>query len=214
MSAVAISADGKRYVTARDGGPLRVWDAATGAQVNPLPSHRDAIGGVSASPDSRLVATFGYDDTLRVWEAASGKQLWTAEIRAVARRRNVTFTPDGRGIIYDAVPDLLAMADATTGKPLDLPFDIRGVPTALGGFSADGKTLVTFSGDKTRLWDWPAGTPRQTFRVAFEKPGPREEYRMVPVVTRATLSPDGQVLISSHQYSVFRNGSTSALGTV
>jgi WD40 repeat protein len=127
MSVVAVSADGKRFATSRTSTSIKLWDAGTGTHVNPLTTHGDAVAGVAVSPDSRLVATVGYDGTLRVWQTTSGKQVCTRSAQRVnprgmeyGSRRAVTFTPDGRGVIFDAA-GVLTMADPTTGKPLDRP---------------------------------------------------------------------------------------------
>ncbi|MDB5306833.1 MAG: hypothetical protein JWO38_1035 [Gemmataceae bacterium] len=205
MSTVALSADGKRYATTRDPIPIKVWDAATGTQLNPLPAHWDSIAGVAVSPDSRLAATVGYDGTMRVWGVDSGKLVCTAPAaRADPKsidyglRRGVSFTPDSRAVVFDAA-GVLTMANATTGKPVALPGGLKGHSGTVGGFSADGKTLVTFSGDSTTLWDWPAGSARRAFLVSLEKQrpwGPPPKTPRVAVVWDATLSTDGETLVT------------------
>jgi hypothetical protein len=131
-------------------------------------------------------------------------------------RRAAAFTPEGRGVVFDAA-GVLAMADPTTGKALDLPGGLKGLAGTPGGFSADGKTLVTFSGDATTLWDWPAGTARRTFRVALGKRllwGPPPKTPQVPVAVGATLSPDGGTLFTiSKQQSVPDDGWGGPNGT-
>jgi|GEM_PF-1672796 len=212
MSVVAVSADGKRYATARTAKAIKVWDAGTGTHVNPLPTHQDAIAGVAVSSDSRLVATVAYDGTLRVWQTKSGKQICTIEAprknprgNVYGIRRGVAFTPDGRGVIFD-MAGVLSMADPAAGKILALPSGLKGLTGAVGGFSADGKTLVTFSGNAATLWDWPTGTPRQTVEVALdpkrpEAPPAKTPY--MPFTVNTTLSPDGGTLfIISDQQTV------------
>lgn len=210
-SVVAVSADGTRYATARSPyaeartpSAIKVWDAATGTHVNPLPAHPDAVAGVAVSPDSRLVATVGGDGTLRVWQM-NGKPVCTAAAPRIdpkkaegETRRTVAFAPDGRGVLFDAA-GVLVMADPTTGKVLDLPGGLKGQTGTVGGFSADGKTLVTCSGDATTLWNWPSGTARQTFRVALGErliQPLRRETRLAPVAVGAVLSPDGGTLFT------------------
>jgi len=204
---VAISGDGKRYATGRSfgsvGGEIKVWDFATGAQLNLLATHRDSVGGVAVSPDSHFVATHAYDGTLRVWQITNGKQVWASKTALMSpqyrsRRRVVAFTPDGRGIVFDSA-GTLSMVDAATGKSRDLPGGLKDLTGYVGGFSADGKTLVTFHGDATTTWDWPAGTTRRTVRASLEKPSvaQRPIRPLVVATVEAVLSPDGTTLFTA-----------------
>jgi WD40 repeat protein len=61
--------------------------------------------GLAFSPDSRYLASGGYDRTVRIWEVASGK-----ELRRLAGYTDglakVAFTPDGHLLLtvsYDGV---------------------------------------------------------------------------------------------------------------
>jgi RNA polymerase sigma factor (sigma-70 family) len=234
-TSLSISADGKRYATAQL-TPIKVWDAGTGKHLNPLATHLDAVYGVAVSPDSRLVATVERDGTLRVWQAAGGKPVCTGpDLRTDPWGMNfssyspaVAFTPDGRGVLFDA-PGTLALADPKTGKLLKRPDGLKnltgtlGGSTAdgktltrpggvkylartLGGFTADGKTLITFSGDTTTLWDWPAGTARQKFRVSLgARPlgAPPSKPQRRAVTVNAVLSPDGGMLLVTSEQHVF-----------
>jgi WD40 repeat protein len=202
---VAVSPDGKRFVTARRDGRLDVWDTATGRPVVRLATHRNGINAVAVSPDGRLAATLGHLDSARVWELATGKPVCV--FRAPPSKGpaghawypgRFAFTPDGRGLLYTA-EGTLALASPRTGRPLELPAGLRGRRAAVGGFSADGKTLTTFAADVVTVWDWPAGTVRATVTVplAPRKPGAPNEARVTALVKSATPSPDGRLLFTN-----------------
>ncbi len=199
---VAVSPDGKRFATGRRDCRFDVWDAATGEPAVRLATHRDWVEGVGVSPDGRRAATVGYDGTARVWELATGKP--GAVIPAPGdptpqsefrHPRRPAFTPDGRGLLFRAAGKL-ALADPATGRPLDLPGALRGRAENVGGFTADGKTLVTFAGATVTLWDWPAGTARLTVTVPLTLPATAGKPGDV-VVRSASLSPDGRILFSN-----------------
>ena len=94
------------------------------------------------------------------------------------------------------------MSNPETGKRFELPVGLRDRKGSLGGFSADGKTLVTFAGNKVELWDWPAGTLRLTITVPV--PDKADGLKGKPTsieVNWATLSPDGRfVFINTLAY--------------
>jgi RNA polymerase sigma factor (sigma-70 family) len=206
-SAVVVSPDGKRFATARRDGRVDVWDTATGKAAVPLDTHRDVIDAVAVSPDGRLAATDGFDGSVRVWGLATGKPVCAIPVPADREphqgwfgsrsRRRPTFAPDGRGLLFTE-GGRLAMADPATGKSLDLPGAMRGQPGRIGGFTADGKTLATYTADAVTLWEWPAGAAGITVSVPVrtDQPAGGGEERERMHVHSAALSPDGRWLFT------------------
>jgi RNA polymerase sigma factor (sigma-70 family) len=205
--AVAVSPDGKRFATSRRDGRLDIWDIATGSPTVTLTTHRDTIDAVAVSPDGRLAATAGFDGAVRVWEVATGNPVCSIDTPADGEpltvgwgrfRRRPAFTPDGRGLLFTRFRTL-ALADATTGKPMDLPGDVRGGPGKVAGFTADGKTLATYAEEGVTLWDWPAGVARLTVSVPapMDEPSGAEANPRNLNVNTVVLSPDGRFLLTS-----------------
>ena len=71
---VVFSPDGKQLATASRDNTARLWDAATGRELQRL-NHDDRVYAVSFSPDGKQLATASYDKTARLWDAATGKEL-------------------------------------------------------------------------------------------------------------------------------------------
>jgi WD40 repeat protein len=94
VTALVISADGKRVAVAGKDGTVRVLDAKTGKGPMQTKRHDGAVHGVSFSPDGQRLATAGEDKTVRVWDAETGKELATLKGHGGAVR-GVAFGPDG-----------------------------------------------------------------------------------------------------------------------
>ena len=199
VMSIAVSADGKRFATAQRDGRIEVWDTQTGQPSVAFGTHRAPVAAVAISPDSRLAATAGKDWTVRVWELATGKPVWTVPAPGSQppfgynRKWRLTFTPNGRGLLFTSGGQL-ALVDPATGAPLDLPGGLHGYRGAVGGFTADGKTLATAAGDVVTLWNWPAGTARLSLTVPIAEPVSDELVASLDYTF--CLSPDGRFLFT------------------
>jgi WD40 repeat protein len=205
ISGVAFSPDGKRLAAAAS-GRVRVWDVATGKEVDPAPEHRDHIRFMALSPDGKTLVTEGYDPalpgknengidgrhvTLPYWDAATGKQLPPPPGRRPHFPPPLQLSPDGRALVCRGKGGNLELWGATTGRLLHvLPHDL---PVRNGAFSPDGRLLASWGpdgrrrenlSDKLWLWDVPTGK------------GLGELEGHQGSIWSARFSPDGQLLAS------------------
>ncbi|QJW99067.1 sigma-70 family RNA polymerase sigma factor [Frigoriglobus tundricola] len=205
---VAVNSDGKRFARVRRDGRIEIWNTATGEPTVTFDTHREPIVSVTFSPDTRLAATAGRDSSVRVWELATGKL-----VRAIpapgsqppfgyARRWRLTFTPDGRGLMFTASGQLV-LVDPATGGSLDLPGRLRGYRGVVGGFTSDGKTLATIAGDVVTLWNWPAGNERLSLTVPLA--GKESDAFVVRLDYPLCLSPDGRFLFTNSLFDRKKN---------
>ena len=75
VSAAAFSPDGARIVSGSYDQTVRVWDAASGAELLVLRGHEDDVPAAAFSPDGARIVSGSWDNTVRVWDAASGAEL-------------------------------------------------------------------------------------------------------------------------------------------
>jgi hypothetical protein len=72
---VAFFHDGKRAVTGSADHTIRIWDLATGKEIQKLEGHTDYVTGIAVSQDDSLVASCSRDQTCHVWDVKSGDQI-------------------------------------------------------------------------------------------------------------------------------------------
>ncbi|MFT5327554.1 MAG: WD40 repeat protein, partial [Planctomycetaceae bacterium] len=70
---VAWSADGK-MIAAAVGTQVRVWDAVSGKRLHTFDEDKLRVSAVAFSPDSRLLASGGWDCVVRIWNIQTGEK--------------------------------------------------------------------------------------------------------------------------------------------
>ena len=169
VTAVTVSADGKRIATASADGLIRVWDAETYRPVVEPKGHTGAVRGIDVSPDGRLALTTGADRTARVWDLATGRELrafaTTGDAKAV-------FSADGAAVRVPQVNGA-TVRDLVTGLEVVTAAGRRAEPLALGhwllrqcgvcaALSPDGRTVAVGKHDGTiGLYEAATGRPRR-----------------------------------------------------
>jgi WD40 repeat protein len=114
---------------------VRLWDTATGAELQTLKGHTASVTSVAFSPDSRQVVSGSGDRTARLWDTNTGAALQTLEGH-FSPVSSVAFSPDGRQVVSRSVDRTVRLWDAATGAVLQ----------TLDGYT-DPVTSVTFSPD-------------------------------------------------------------------
>jgi WD40 repeat protein len=85
VDGVAVSADGRRAVSASADHTLKVWDLESGRALRTLEGHFDKVPGVGVSADGLRVVSASWDRTLRVWDLETGMCVATFTCDALAR---------------------------------------------------------------------------------------------------------------------------------
>jgi RNA polymerase sigma factor (sigma-70 family) len=166
VMSLAFSLDGKRLVSTADmhydgkefdDRSVRVWDVATGRQLQKFDAGRPQ--SVAISPYGRVVAAYGIDSEperagyLRFWDTATGKEIFDRRVR----RGNkdlwaIAFSADGRYLAtsYDNDIQLVEVASGQLVQSFE-----SGAATVYGlTFTPDGRGLVSAHDDGTALvWD-------------------------------------------------------------
>jgi hypothetical protein len=160
----ALSPDGLRIISGSVDQTARIWDAASGSQLNLLPGHRSWIAAVAFSADGRRILTGGGlgDGTAKVWDAAGATNLVTVTGPGNAVTA-VGFAPDGESFLTGS-DDSTATVWNMKGRAV-LTLRGHGGPIRAACFSPSGQWIITGSSDATAIiWDARTGARLRTFK--------------------------------------------------
>jgi WD40 repeat protein len=116
---VAVTADGRRAVSASGDHTLRLWDLESGQTLRTLEGHTDWVSAVAVTPDGRRAVSGSRDRTLRLWDLESGKEI--AIFTVESGMDSCVVTSDGCTIVArDRLGrlNLLKLVEADETKPL------------------------------------------------------------------------------------------------
>ena len=173
IQAVAYSTDGKTLASADAGGTICLWDSASGSLLRKIPSHEGSIVALAFSPDGAFLASGGWQET-RVHDLKKGEGGFYLPAEGLATT-SLAFSPDGAtvAVAYRSQDDILPgqgtyvirLFSLGNAKPIR---EFRGHADWISSvsFSADGKTLVSASRDRTvRLWGVNTGEEISRFEM-------------------------------------------------
>jgi WD40 repeat protein len=191
LGKAAFSPDGRQIVAAVYDGTARIWDVATGRQVQVMSGHTAPVFSAAFSPDGKQVVTAGQDFTARVWDAATGHQLLllAGHTNRVVWAR---FSPDGRKILTTSRDGSIRIWDASTGREFEVLDSGTGWVSA-AVFSPDGK-LIAATGDdgNARIWDVAARRPIRLMQGHTGR------------ISGIAFSPDGKRIVTAADDSTAR----------
>ena len=145
------SPDGRRVATVGMSGIARVFDTASGRQLESLPAAGGKLGiaqlnAVAFQPGGRLVATAGEDGQALLWDP--GTRL-TRPLEHDDAVTSVAFSPNGALVLTGSADGGVRLWDARTAQPLGVLERSQPnpeEPLASVAFSPDGRRLVVADG--------------------------------------------------------------------
>jgi len=191
VECVAITQDGKHFISGSYNGTLRLWDIESGKTIQIFEGHTYPVICVAITPDGKHFISGSRDETLRLWDIGSGKtiQIFEGHTHWV---KCVAITPDGKHFISGSDDKTLRLWDIESGKTIQI-FEGHTDYVECVAITPDGKHFISGSRDKTlRLWDIESGKTIQIFKGH------------ISYVSCVAITPDGKHFISGSDDGTLR----------
>ena len=194
---IAYSPDGKLMASGSSDNMVRLWEVATGKELQRHKGHNSNVNSVAYSPDGKLLASGSSDNTVRLWEVSTGKELQRLEGHN-SDVNSVAYSPDGKHLASGSSDNTVRLWEMATGKELQRLEEHSQFVNSVA-YSPDGRRLASGSSDNT-VWLWEETTDNELKR--FKRFKKLEEHKSLVSEERKSFvwsvaySPNGKRLAS------------------
>jgi WD40 repeat protein len=134
-NALVWSTDGEWIASGHADGSLRLWEVASGLEIQRLQGHQGSVLSVAFSPDGRLLASGAGDNTVRLWDMATAREQAPLSGHQSAVW-SVVFSPDGRLLASGAKDNTVRLWDVATGECYAI---LAHLPQGWVAYTPDGR---------------------------------------------------------------------------
>ncbi|MCK5683499.1 SUMF1/EgtB/PvdO family nonheme iron enzyme [bacterium] len=185
---IAFSPDSKKLASCSDDNTIRIWDCASGENINIIERGDYPGKGIAFSPDGKYLASGSDDFSVRLWNPKTGEMIHNLKGMFFANGTyvwRVAFSPDSKrlaSISQDQHIRIWNTEKFAHLKSLKVPVD----KSWLVCFSPDGSEIIS-QGEDYSIWVWDCSR----WEVC------RSFYKHSDTVTSIDFSRDGKLLAGS-----------------
>jgi WD40 repeat protein/energy-coupling factor transporter ATP-binding protein EcfA2 len=199
VTALAVTADGGRVVSASDDRTLLLWDLDSGGMLRVYEGHTAKVRAAAVA-DDRIVSG-DYDGTLMIWELTTGRLVRSIDAHA-GPVTAVACAPGGDRVVSASADRTLKIFELATGRLVRPLAGHKAAVTALA-VTPDGRSVVSAAEDYTlKLWGLATG------RLLHSLDGHEG------AVTALALSRDGRRAVSTAEDGTLRIWALASGGLV
>ncbi len=104
---------------------IKLWDTATGRESRTMTGHTANIRSIAFSPDSRLLASSGYDAVVKLWDTATGREVMTLNGHSLSVNA-LAFSSDGKLLVSGSDDGSARLWDVKSGEALATLVTLNG----------------------------------------------------------------------------------------
>jgi len=144
-----------------------IWDVTSGETVVKLTGHTDSVSSVAFSSDGEMVSTGGMDGRVRVWRRVGKENYNTWEFLTELQGPDeviwLRWHPKGPVLLAGSNDSTVWLWQLPSGSTMQVFAGHTG-PVQCGGFTPDGKRIVTGCGGNTLIY-WDPRSPTPLFKL-------------------------------------------------
>jgi WD40 repeat protein len=123
VGGVGFSPDGRRVFAAGQSEAVNVYDIASGAKIDELPT---PAANIIENPDGTLMAAAAFNGTIRFYDTSTLHEVGDALSGVSAFPAQLQFTPDGRTLITSGLDNTMHFFDVESRREIGPPLEISG----------------------------------------------------------------------------------------
>ncbi|ETO20342.1 G-protein beta WD-40 repeats containing protein [Reticulomyxa filosa] len=159
VNSITFSPDGTKLVSSSDDSTVRIWDVASGTNIQVLKGHSNSVNCARFSPDGKIIVSCSSDETIRLWDVDSG------DVKEVIHYpfsiQKVQFCPDGQKIISRSISGIVQTWDLVSNQKITLNInessDFR--------LSPNGQLILSNNSSKITILNPKSGDKLHELRV-------------------------------------------------
>ncbi len=163
IPALAWHPDGRRLLSAGWDTTARVWDTTTGEPIILLNAHQGQVFTFALSPDGGLLACADSSNAVHLWSLDDYQERGVLRDRCAAEIRALTFSPNGRRLVFGGIDRTLNQWDVT--RP-------QQEANQLGSPQLN-RTGIAVPPSGQHLASLGMGTPLRVFEISSGEPLPQ-----------------------------------------